>query len=386
MILADHTPTSTFFNASGTSPRLTVRINPMLSKRHCDADDSLLREQHPRLALRLHWVEIELTQLIARRDLDIWLQRNRSTVERLEAVVDEAMSAAYGAGDHEAHRFLQRILYRINRLMLFWFDDLRLYENDRSPFLLKLRATIEARWQAWERLLVPIPVPSDVHRALRDRAAADLEAPPSASGIYFRDHATLAGYRRLIAITSLDGLVEASQLSRTLGGVSNPIHEMLTRVLLEEYGGGRLERKHSTYFHTMLDAVDMDSAPEAYFDAVPWEVLATINHSFLLSDRRRLFLRYIGGLLYTEISTPAAFGCYVAAADRLGVPTAAKTYWELHIKEDAHHGPWMLDDVALPLAGRYPDDATELVFAYDQQRLMSARASEATARSAMAAG
>jgi hypothetical protein len=370
---------------SGDLPPFAAHIHAMLSTRRCDADDPLLNDYNPTLVLRLRWAETELTQLVTRRNLDSWLDRNRSTVARLDAVVDEAMCAAYGAGDHEAHRFLQRILYRINRLMLFWFDDLRLYENERSPFLLKLRATIESRWQAWERLLVPTPLAVDVHRALRDRAAADLDAPPSTSGVYFRDHATLAGYRRLIAITSLDGLVEASQLSRTLGGVSNPIHEMLTRLLLEEYGGGRLERKHSTYFHTMLDAVDMDSKPEAYFDTVPWEVLANINHSFLLSDRRRLFLRYIGGLLYTEISTPAAFSCYVAAANRLGVPAGAKTYWELHIKEDAHHGPWMLDDVALPLAGRYPDDAAELLFGYDQQRTMSARAGEATARSAMAA-
>jgi hypothetical protein len=154
---------------------------------------------------------------------------------------------------------------------------------------------------------------------------------------------------------------------------------------LEEYGGGRPHRKHSTYFRTMLEALGMDTRPEAYFDVVPWETLATINHSFLLSDRRRLFLRYVGGLLYTETSVPAAFRCHLAAAQRLGLPAAAMTYWELHIKEDARHGPWMLDDVALPLAARYPDDAWELVLGYDQQRAMSARAGAATARACAAA-
>jgi hypothetical protein len=42
----------------------------------------------------------------------------------------------------------------------------------------------------------------------------------------------------------------------------------------------------------------------------------------------------------------------------------------------------MLDDVALPLVEQYPADAWELVFGYDQQRLMSDRAGAAVARAA----
>ncbi len=41
----------------------------------------------------------------------------------------------------------------------------------------------------------------------------------------------------------------------------------------------------------------------------------------------------------------------------------------------------MLDDAALPLVAQYPADAWELVFGYDQQRLMSDRAGAAIARS-----
>jgi hypothetical protein len=160
--------------------------------------------------------------------------------------------------------------------------------------------------------------------------------------------APLPAYRRLVAIMSLDGLVEASQLSRTLGGVSNDIHATMTRLLLEEYGGGRPARKHSAFFRAMLQSLEMCDDAEAYFDLVPWEVLAGINHSFLLSDRKRHFLRYVGGLLYTEVSVPSAFRAYRAAATRLGLPPEAMSYWDLHIKEDARHGPWMLNDVAIP--------------------------------------
>jgi len=205
------------------------------------------------------------------------------------------------------------------------------------------------------------------------------------AGAFFRDLASVTAYRRLLAIASLDGLVEASQLSRTLGGVSNAIHATMTKLLVEEYGGGRPAKKHSAYFATMLRSLGMDTTPEAYFDLVPWEVLSCINHSFLLSDRKRHYLRYVGGLLYTEISVPAAFRCYQQAAMRLGLPEPARLYWDLHIKEDARHGPWMLNDVAIPLVERYPDEAWELVLGYDQQRRMSGRAAEATAQSAAAA-
>jgi hypothetical protein len=190
---------------------------------------------------------------------------------------------------------------------------------------------------------------------------------------------SVAGYRRLLEIASLDGLVEASQLSRTLGGVSNEIHAMMTRLLVEEYGGGRLTRKHSSFFSVMLAELGISARPEAFFDVVPWEVLATINHSFLLSERKRFFLRYVGGLLYTEISVPAAFENYRLAAERLGLSENARGYWDLHIREDERHGRWMLNDVALPLARMYPRNASELVLGYDQQKFMSDRAGKAIA-------
>jgi hypothetical protein len=118
---------------------------------------------------------------------------------------------------------------------------------------------------------------------------------------------------------------------------------------------------------------------------VPWEVLATINHSFLLSERKRHYLRYVGGLLYTEISVPAGFSPYQAAAQRLGLSDAAMSYWKLHIKVDQLHGRWMLDEVALPLVDRYPNQAWEMVLGYDQQRFMSDRAGLAVAKAAQQA-
>lgn len=300
---------------------------------------------------------------------------------------DNIETARETAATDSAHLFLQRVLYRINRLKFFWYDELSNYDNERSFYLRQVRERIEEAWQGWELASLNVVALSreDVREALVKRAAYDVSPEPSASGLYFRKEVNEVGYRRLLAIASLDGLVEASQLSRTLGGVSNDIHAVMTRLLVEEYGGGRLNRKHSTFFTAMLIELKMRIEPEGYFDLVPWEVLAAINHSFLLSERKRFYLRYVGGLLYTEISVPADFDNYRAAAERLGMSERARGYWELHIKEDERHGQWMLHDVALPLAAKYRAEAWEIVLGYDQQKFISDRAGASVERAVRAA-
>lgn len=342
-------------------------------------------------------IEQQFTQLLETEELDEKLSAQLVSASEFEEALTRAIEVAYtGTSDDSAQRFLQRVLYRINRLKLFWYDDLRHYTNERSLYLRTVRDRIEEAWQQWEltqleAMLVPLAQERqldvatvyqamDVRQTLIDWVAADLEPALSAESLYYRDKVMEAGYRRLVAIASLDGLVEASQLSRTLGGVGNEVHAVLTRLLIEEYGAGRFARKHSSHFTVMLEELGMQTEPEAYFDLVPWEVLAIINHSFLLTERKRYFLRYIGGLLYGELSVPAAFRNYQAAGKRLGMSSAAMSYWELHIKVDELHGRWMLNDVALPLISQYPADAWELLFGYDQQRLLSARAGTAVAR------
>jgi len=329
--------------------------------------------------------EQQFIQLLEMEDLDRKLTAQSQIATEFEQAIATAIETAYleVPSDDAAHLFLQRVLYRINRLKLFWYDDLRRYTNERSLYLRKVRDRIEEVWQQWElsQLDVTAFQGINVRQALLDRVAVDLEPPLSDDARFFRDRVGEAGYRRLLAIASLDGLVEASQLSRTLGGVANEVHSVLTRLLVEEYGGGRLARKHSSHFTTMLEALGMQTEPEAYFDLVPWEVLASINHSFLLTERKRYFLRYIGGLLYGELSVPAGFRNYRAAGERLGLSANAMSYWDLHIKVDELHGRWMLDDVALPLISQYPNDAWELVLGYDQQKFLSDRAGVAVARS-----
>ncbi|HIK16369.1 MAG TPA: iron-containing redox enzyme family protein [Leptolyngbyaceae cyanobacterium M33_DOE_097] len=331
--------------------------------------------------------EQQFIQLLAVEDLDRHITSNSAIASDFENALSIALEAAYGASSdakasEAAHLFLQRILYRINRLKLFWYDDLQDYCNERSVYLQWARNRIESAWQDWELSQLDLEALKqvDVKQALSQRAEADLNPPISEPKRFLREEMSFEGYRCLLAIASLDGLVEASRLSRILGGASNEVQATLTRVFLEEYGSGRLSRKHSTFFAQMMAELDLDTTPEGYFDLAPWEVLATINHNFLLTERKRHFLRYNGGLTYFEIAGPTIYTDYVLAAERLGISETAMGYWRLHIKEDERHGQWMLNEVAFPLVDRYPADAWELVLGYDQEKQMGDRAGRAAIR------
>jgi hypothetical protein len=325
--------------------------------------------------------EQQFNWLLKLENLDEKVKRQPALITNFEEFLSLALTEAFTENSKAelANRFLQRLLYRINRLNLFWYDALQSYTNERSTYLGGVRTRIESAWQAWE--LTQLDVEKirclNVKQALQERADVDLNPPLTAAKRYLQEDMNLEGYRLLLAIASLDGLVEASRLSRILGGASNEIQTTLFRVLLEEYGNGRLSRKHSTFFAQMMTELGLKTEPEAYFDLVPWQVLASINHNFLLTERKRHFLRYNGGLTYFEIAGPAIYTDYRLAAKRLQLSDAAMGYWELHIREDERHGQWMLTDVALPLADKYPDDAWELILGYDQEKLIGDRAAAA---------
>jgi Iron-containing redox enzyme len=353
-------------------PASSTELHPLL-------EESPVLENHPSCT-PYDDAEQLFAELMAMEKLDDNLAACFAQVEAFEATLALAIQDAYSeANDDNAHRFLQRVLYRINRLNLFWYDDLQNYTNERSPYLHQIRDRIEQAWQVWElaQLDVSRLKQVDVRQALNDRVAVDLDPPLSSDAQYMREEMSLEGYRYLLAIASFDGLVEASRLSRILGGAANEVQCTLVRVLIEEYGNGRLSRKHSTFFAQMMAELELSTQPEAYFDWVPWQVLASINHNFLLTECKQHFLRYNGGLTYFEIAGPSIYRTYLAAAKRLNLSEKAMGYWDLHIREDERHGRWMLDDVALPLATLYPNSAWELVLGYDQEKHIGDRAAAA---------
>tara|TARA_B100000686_G_scaffold349336_1_gene442472 strand:- start:309 stop:1376 length:1068 start_codon:yes stop_codon:yes gene_type:complete len=334
--------------------------------------------QEKTLFERFELEEQEFINIIQIRNLDSVVKENLGIIQSFRDTLSLALLRAYKNNKNceRTHLFIQRILYFINRLKIFWYDKLTNYINEDSLLIQEIKLEIESSWSAWENEQINREQIKylNVETFLKERVEVDLNPLPDEDSLFLRNKISILGYKRLLAIASLDGLVEASQLSRTLGGVCTEVQLMLTKILWEEYGGGKVSHKHSSHFTHMLEECHMETKPEAYFNIVPWEVLANINHSYYLSEKKQNYLRYNGGLLYTEVSAPSAFLNYLKAGERIGLSKKATGYWDIHIKEDIRHGHWMLNDVALPLAEQYNDDAWQIIWGYDQQKFISSRA------------
>ena len=87
--------------------------------------------------------ECQFTTLLATENLDDNLDYS-PLKESFEATLSVALTVAYYDchNAEPAHLFLQRVLYRINRLKLFWYDDLTHYTNERSLYLQSIQHQI----------------------------------------------------------------------------------------------------------------------------------------------------------------------------------------------------------------------------------------------------
>src|SRR5687767_7656577 len=85
--------------------------------------------------------EVHFSALIVRDDLDQEILSCPAITRDFEQALDFALRNAFSSGPstNDAHLFLQRVLYRINRLKFFWYDDLDNYKNERSDYLRQVR-------------------------------------------------------------------------------------------------------------------------------------------------------------------------------------------------------------------------------------------------------
>ncbi|KAK9859316.1 hypothetical protein WJX84_005853 [Apatococcus fuscideae] len=313
---------------------------------------------------------------------DTGLQQSAEEVKRaLQAALQRAFGDQGSEEDTAAHLFVQRILYKINRSAFFWYDDLKNYRNERSLLLAQIREDIEEAWYQWELQQNDLDVPAlqqmsaeQVKDALRQGYEDDVDPPLSALAQYIKDELSNEGYKHMMAVGSVDGLVEASKMSRVTGGVGNETMCAIYRIGMEEYGTGRFSRKHSSFYGKNMRQLGLSVEPEHYFDICPWQTLAVINLEFIFSERRRNYLKFAGGLCYFEIAGPSIYRAYVDGAKRLGHDDSAAGYWDLHIGEDLRHGKQMITDVVVPLVDKYPDDGWELLLGYIMEKRISARA------------
>lgn len=174
-----------------------------------------------------------------------------------------------------------------------------------------------------------------------------------------------------------DFLSEASPMMRNVLGSYGPSLSEFFKIIIDEYGYGVHETKHSTLFEKTLESIGERADVHRYWQFYLTSSLLMTNFFHYLGKNHELFFRYVGALYYTE-STLVHF-CSRAAdllkgvfGDRIDVE-----YFTEHVHIDQHHGQMALEKLILPLVDACGEQIIpEIVRGYEQFQLVAEIADE----------
>jgi hypothetical protein len=204
-----------------------------------------------------------------------------------------------------------------------------------------------------------LPDGPDVPTRLEAVASAD-DSPSIAA--YLAGRGTRDQIRELLVHRSAYLLKEADPHARVLPWLRGRPKAALVEILVDEYGGGRVERMHSELFAHSLRALGMDWRENAYLDRLPGVTLATVNLTSALCDRQCWRGALLGHLALTEMTSSAANRQYGVALRRLGLghPEIVE-YFDEHVEADAVHDVVAAHDMAGSFARSEPDLAESVL-------------------------
>lgn len=225
------------------------------------------------------------------------------------------------------------------------------------PDLLRVRATLEAPFEAAIRALVPVPQTDaasahEVAEALFALTSAD--DGPSVSA-YIAKKATDSQVREFLVHRSIYHLKEADPHSWALPRLSGRSKSALIEIQADEYGGGRPGYIHSELFAATLRAMGLDDSYGAYVDVVPAPTLASVNMMSLFGLHRRLRGAITGHLAAFEMTSSIPCRKYANGFRRLGYGGDVTAYFDEHVEADAVHEQIAGRDLAGALAESEPE-------------------------------
>ena len=166
---------------------------------------------------------------------------------------------------------------------------------------------------------------------------------------------------------AVDFLSEASPMARYALGDYGNLQSQLFKVLLDEFGYGVHETKHSTLFKNTLESVDLLPHTHAYWQFYLNTTLLLNNYFHRITTRPRNFFRYLGAITLAE-NTFAPY-CEAVARTLRGVygDKVDARYYKEHAHIDVHHGRMTYHDLALEAIARHGESIIpELVLGMEQ--------------------
>jgi hypothetical protein len=260
------------------------------------------------------------------------------------------------AGD-DSQLFLY-LCYELHYRGLAGVDDAWEWE----PSLLALRRTVEARFEDGLLALVGPPATAlvgDISGALQALIAGS--SGPSLSR-YFVERGTLHEFREFAIHRSGYQLKEADPHSWAIPRLCGVAKAALIEIQSDEYGGGRVGAAHADLFAVTMTALGLDATYGAYVDRLPGTTLATTNLISFLGLHRRWRGALVGHLALFEMTSVEPMRRYSRTLRRLGIPAAARQFYDVHVEADSRHEVIAISDLAGGLAQAEPDLAGDILF------------------------
>jgi nitrosourea synthase len=179
---------------------------------------------------------------------------------------------------------------------------------------------------------------------------------------------------------ALDGLTEASAMSRNLAGAYGPEQSALFKIFIDEFGYGVYEAKHTSIFAKMLRSRAMATHVHAYWNFYLAGPLATNNFYYYVSRDHAKFFRYAGAVTFAERVFAPGFDKMIRTYRGVFGDEVDLHYCEEHAHIDQHHGRITREQVLLALAERHgPSVIPELVRGMAEARVLGRWFDEDTA-------
>lgn len=152
---------------------------------------------------------------------------------------------------------------------------------------------------------------------------------------------------------AVDFLPESSHMARFTKGDYGETQSALFRVMVDEYGYGKHEVKHSTLFKETLRSVGLKTNSHAYWMFYLNSSLLNNNYFHAITTAPERFFEYIGAITYAENT----FGPYCKETAKLLKACFGKSvdtrYYKEHAHIDGYHGTMTLNEIIIPLIDQF---------------------------------
>ncbi|MEU2158067.1 iron-containing redox enzyme family protein [Streptomyces sp. NPDC019396] len=230
-----------------------------------------------------------------------------------------------------------------------------------DPELIRLRRPLE------ERFLTTLRRDASRHTTLTEALDTLLAEPTEGHGVshFLRDEGELWQLREYAAQRSLYHLKEADPHAWVLPRLRGRAKAGMAAVEFDEYGGGRAECVHAQLFANLMTDLGLDTSYGRYIDAVPAQVLATVNLMSLFGLHRALRGCLVGHFATLEITSSPGSRRMVDAMRRTGAGPAAEFFYGEHVEADAVHEQVVRREVIGGLLEDEPWLEADVVFGID---------------------